>query len=193
MNRATTLIFHWLPLAFTATAVSGLLYLTVQQNYRQSLDDPQIEMVRNMALALEGGMQPVDVVPRQDFDAGKSLTMFVAVYGSNGAPLEASAHIDGAPPKPPIGVFDNARTTGENRVTWQPNLGTRIALVVRPVKGGSGWYVAAGRNMEEVEARIANTTKIIGSGLLVILITSFILELIGDLLRRRAMMNANKP
>jgi hypothetical protein len=76
-----------------------------------------------------------------------------AIYDAAGQPLESSAELGGLPPRPPSGVFDYARLHGENRVTWQPEPGTRIALVVKPMPGISGWFIAAGRNMREVEKR----------------------------------------
>lgn len=49
-------------------------------------------------------------------------------------------------------MFDAARERGEHRVTWEPKKGVRIVLVVVPTS--KGWFVAAGRNMSEVQHRI---------------------------------------
>ena len=185
MQRLYIVFFHWLPLAAAITGICGSMYLVVQYSFRASLNDPQIQMVGDAVRALEAGSVPAEVVPRHLFDAGKSLSPFIAVYDESGNPLESSAYIDGKPPKPPEGVFKSARETGENRVTWQPNPETRIALVVRPVTMESGYFVAAGRNMREVEAREAVLTDIVGFSYGAILILTFLLEFLGDYLRRR--------
>jgi hypothetical protein len=145
----------WLPVAVAITIFSVLLYAALEQSYRQALNDPQVQLAEDGALALAAGKLPVEVVPRRSslIDLRKSLAAFVAIYDAAGQPLESSAELGGLPPRPPSGVFDYARLHGENRVTWQPEPGTRIALVVKPVPGISGWFIAAGRNMREVEKR----------------------------------------
>ena len=173
--------------------VCGLIYATVQQNYRQSLNDPQIQMAEDGALALSKGKQPAEIVPRGELiDADKSLAPFIAVYDKNGTPLEASAMMGGLPPKPPVGVFNYAKLHGEDRVTWQPNPSTRIALVVRPVPNDSGWFVAAGRNMREGERRKADLSLKIAFGVAILLFVSFIFDAAGDWWRRRSMASGQK-
>ena len=170
----------WIPFAIAVTGVIGLLYATVQQNYRQSLNDPQIQMAEDGAAALARGAVPADVVPRGvNINADESLAPFIAVYDSAGMPLEASATIGGKPPLPPIGIFMAARenhgkdtdVSGENRVSWQPSHTTRIALVVKYVPEKQQ-LVAAGRNMREVEMREENLFRMIELGWLVIMVST---------------------
>ena len=187
-NRFLGVFFHWLPIGGTIVALFGFTYLAVQQNYRSSLNDPQIQMTEDAQARLLGGAQPAEVVPRgTSFDIEKSLSPFIAVYDESGNPLESSGFLRNAPPRPPIGVFEYAKESGENRVTWQPNSNTRIALVVRPVAIESGWFVASGRNMREVESRISRFTSAGGLILIATLVMSFILDFLGDAWRRRAM------
>ena len=54
-------------------------------------------------------------------------------------------------------MFDYVRTHGEERVTWQPRPGVRIASVV--VRTANG-FVVAGRNMREIEIRENNVLKL---------------------------------
>ncbi len=193
MNRFTGIFFHWLPIGFTIIGMCGLLYAAVQHNYRSSLNDPQIQMAEDGALALAEGKQPAEIVQRGVLiDVGKSLAPFIAVYDKDGTLLEASAMIDDLPPKPPVGVFEYTKLYGEDRVTWQPNPLTRIALVVRSVPNDSGWFVAAGRNMREVEKREANLSGTVGIALIVLLIGSFLFDAVGDALRRRTMATITK-
>jgi hypothetical protein len=192
MNRFKGILYHWLTLAVAIIGITGLIYVAIQQNYRQSLNDPQVQLAQDIANGLMSGKGPAEVVPQDYlFDAGKSLATFMAVYDASGKPLQATAFINNAPPKPPVGVFEYARKAGEHRVTWQPNANTRIALVIRYVPGDQEYFAVAGRNMREVESRIHKTGLTLGLGLIVVLIASFLLEVFGDTLRRR-MMAAEK-
>ncbi len=153
-KRIIKIFLKWLPLGATIFLLCGFVSLVVQQNYRSGLNDPQIQMAEDGVTALVSGKVPADIVPRSDlFDMGKSLAPWIAVYDSSGTPLESSAYLNDAPPKPPIGIFEYAEKTGRNIITWQPDAQTRIALAVFPVDNGSGYFVVAGRNMREVEAR----------------------------------------
>jgi hypothetical protein len=95
--------------------------------------------------------------------------------------------LNGAPPKPPVGVFDAARQglplivdrhltnnvpANENRITWQPASGVRTALVVVWVPE-TKQFVVAGRNMREVERREGNLSFTVFAAWLVLLGTTF--------------------
>ena len=190
MKRLTSVFFHWLPLGATIVVLAMFIYIAVQQNYRQGLNDPQIQMVIDAQKALQSGKQPAEVVGRASlFDVEKSLSPFLAVYDKDGNPLESSASLGNVPPKPPLGVFEYAKAHGENRVSWQPNSNTRIALVVRPINIESGWFVASGRNMAEVERRISDIGDKIFLGTLALLLMTFVLDFIGDAYRKWQMKN----
>ena len=172
----------WLPLAITITGLCGLVSVTVQQNYRQSLNDPQIQMAEDASVALAHGATPAAVVPRgEKIDIAKSLAPFIAVYDKSGTALESSGILAGAPPTPPIGVFEAARASegkdtsqaGENRVTWEPFYGVRQAIVVVAVPQ-TGQFVVAGRNMREVEEREGRLTTMVALAWIATLAASFL-------------------
>ena len=50
MNFFVRVFLKWLPLGVAVTLVCALIYATVQQNYRQSANDPQIQMAEDAAL-----------------------------------------------------------------------------------------------------------------------------------------------
>lgn len=81
---------------------------------------------------------------------------------------------------------------GENRVTWQPEPGIRIALVVRPVGNDSGRFVAAGRNMREAESRVDSLSLMTLLAVVITLIVTFLLEMLGDAIRRRITAQATR-
>lgn len=174
MKKLLSVFWFWLPIATGATVIWAFAFGAIQQNYRQSANDPQIQLVEDGQSALASGKQPAEVVGRGEIiDISKSLAPFVAVYDQNGNPLESSGKIENELPRPPVGVFEYAKKEGENRLTWQPNKTTRIALMVRPVGINSGWFIVAGRNLREIEIREKKLTEMAFFALIASLIISF--------------------
>ena len=145
---------YWLPGVVVATILVGLVYAAAQQTLRQGANDPQIQLAEDTAAALAGGAAARSLVPPQTVDIGRSLAPFLIVFDRDGQVAASSAVLDGATPALPPGVLDATRQRGENRLTWQPRPGVRIASVVTAVNGGAGGYVLAGRSLREVESRI---------------------------------------
>lgn len=139
----------------TFVALTG--YTISQQVLRMSANDPQIQMAEDATQRLNSGEDAVRVVPERKVDVAASLEPFVIVYDDAGRPTTSSAILDGAAPTLPRGVFDFVRSHAQERVTWQPKPGVRIASVV--VRTANG-FVVAGRNMREVEIRENNVLKL---------------------------------
>jgi hypothetical protein len=160
------LLFNALVLAGISTVLALALYSIPQQVLRQGLNDPQLQLAGDLAARLEQGVPPQEAVPTGQVDMARSLSPFVIVYDDQGRPLASQAQLNGQTPAPPRGVFDNVRQHGEERVSWQPVLGTaggvRIAAVVQRVNGAHPGFVLAGRNMREVEARIDQVEHMAG-------------------------------
>ncbi|HEY2981572.1 MAG TPA: hypothetical protein VGJ22_10350 [Anaerolineales bacterium] len=140
----------WLPLVVITTAFAALAYVSVQQAYRQSADDPQIQMAEDTAAALEAGRPVDEVLPAETIDIAHSLAPFYVVFAETGEPVAATGSLNGEMPRLPDGVLAYARENGQHRLTWQPAGDTRIATVIVPSRDG---FVLAGRNLREVEAR----------------------------------------
>jgi hypothetical protein len=160
------LVFNALVLSGIATGVAFALYAIPQQVLRSGLNDPQIQMAGDLAARLEQGVTPAEALPAGSVDMARSLAPFVIVYDDQGRPLASQAVLEGKTPTPPSGVFDFVRTHGEERVSWQPVLGSahgvRIAAVVMRVGGAHPGFVLAGRNMREVEAREGQVEQMAG-------------------------------
>ena len=135
------------------TLVCGLVYVAVQQNLRSGANDPQIQLAEDAASQLNAGAAPQSLVGSESGDIARSLAPFVAIYDAAGAVLATDGVLDGQSPRPPAGVLASATATGRDIVTWQPQSGVRIALVVIPWRGGT---VAAGRSLRIVEEREDN-------------------------------------
>ena len=147
---------RWLPLATTIAVLCLLIYAAVQQTYRSGADDPQIQLAEDAVRALESGATAASVLPPAKVEIERGLAPFVIVYDGRGQPVAGSGMLRGQLPAPPQGVFEIVRTNGEDRVTWQPERGVRIASVVRRLTARSAGFVLAGRSLREIEAREAN-------------------------------------
>lgn len=179
MNPSNTHIFlriikRGVPAVITITALSGLVYLAVQQDMRQGANDPQIQMAEDAANALSDGVQISVLVPASKIDV-VSLSPFIIVFDKNGDPIASSGELRGKIPVPPKGVFSYAKKYMEDRVTWQPEPEVRIASIIHAYEGvaGSG-FVLVGRNMREVEVREDQLTKNVGLAWIVTVIACLI-------------------
>lgn len=141
----------FLILAIVTTLLCGLVFGVSQQIYRQGANDPQIQLAEDMARYIGSGNDVHKVMPGMDVDIASSLVWFLVIYDGSGQVVAANGKLDGQVPVLPQGVLENAKKMGQNRVTWEPKEGVRIATVVVPYEGG---YVLAGRNLRETEGRI---------------------------------------
>ena len=142
-------LFKYICLFAIVTAIFGTIYLVAEQNYRQSANDPQIQLAEDAALVLDHGAQPQWTASNQ-IDAGTSLAPFITIYSATGTPVASSGLIGGQMPALPAGVFDSVKARGEDRITWQARGGLRYAAVVVVYKNG---YILAARSLREIEKR----------------------------------------
>ena len=138
---------QFFPLVVTLSVVCGLIYWAVQQDLRMGANDPQIQMVEDTVVLLNSGKT---YAASRKIAIDKSLSPFIIIYDKKGNPIDSEALLSEKMPQLPLGVFSDAQNLGEDRLTWQPANGVRIAAVVAPFKNG---FVLAGRNLREVEKR----------------------------------------
>lgn len=186
MKVMQTIFFSWLPLAGAVTGVLLIVYAGIQQNYRQTLNDPQIQMAEDAAQAIRSDVSLNQIVPVGSVgtvDLATSLAPWIGVYDAEGNALVSSGTLDGAPPKPPKGVFDATKNglppivghhltvdfpANENRISWQPASDVRQAIIVVYVPQ-TKQFVVAGRSMREVEEREEKLGAIIFLGWLLLM------------------------
>ena len=152
-----------------------------KQVLRMSANDPQIQLAEDAAQRLASGESAARIVPDRQIDMATSLAPFVIVYDDADHPVASSAKLDGSVPTPPKGVFDFVRSNRQERVTWQPRPGVRIASVVNRASNG---FVVAGRNMREIEIREGLVFKLAALGWLVANLALGGLWLVGQFLGR---------
>ncbi len=148
------------------TLFSGLVYAVMQQNYRMNANDPQIELSGEIADGLSHDQDPASLQPQgAPSDLTKSLSAFFVIYNSTGTVYASSAMLNGKPPLLPAGVFESTALHDEDRLTWQPQPGVRIAAVVNHWKGtkDSG-FVVVGRSLREVEKREQSLLMMVVAG-----------------------------
>ncbi|HEY9153336.1 MAG TPA: hypothetical protein VIN60_10655 [Anaerolineales bacterium] len=177
MNKLKNVIRIWLPFAVAISAFCALAYTTVQQALRQGLNDPQIQMAEDTAYALNNGATIDSMIGNPKVEMSRSLAPFIVIYDASGNPVAGSGLLNGQLPAYPKGALDNAKQSGENRVTWQPDANVRIASVVAPYNNG---FVVAGRNMREVEQRESQTELLAGVTWLLALVATFIVIMFGE-------------
>ncbi len=141
---------YWVPAAAIITVLSGGTYLTVQQTYRQSANDPQIQLAEDTASAISAGAAPQALIPSRKIDMTKTLAPFGIAYDDTGKVIISSVSLDGKDPVLPPGIFSTVKAHDESRFTWEPQKGIRIAAVVKKYNKG---YILAGRSMREIEKR----------------------------------------
>jgi hypothetical protein len=150
MKTWIAILKKWLPLAIVTVGTCGLVYLAAQQMLRTGANDPQIQLAEDTARALDSGAAAETLVPAQKVELTASLAPFLMIFDGTGNVVASSAALRGANPALPAGVLEYVRQNGEDRVTWQPESGVRLAAVI--VKAQNG-FVLAGRSLRETEKR----------------------------------------
>lgn len=151
----------WLPISAAVTVICGLVYVEAQGALRDAANDPQIQMAEDAASSLDGGSPAAALVSGTTVDMATSLAPFLIVYDAHHVVVASSGRLDGIAPIVPSGVLSSARTTGEDRISWEPAPGVRIAAVVVPYRNGE---VLAGRSLREVEQRESNALAVALAG-----------------------------
>ncbi len=146
--------------ALLVTIIFGTQYWLSGQMYRQSADDPQVQIAYDIKAALENGAPPATLLPSFPSDLEKSLSPFAIIFDDSSNVVVSSATLNGDVPKPPQEIFDGARTLTEHRATWQPRPDIRVAVVMLRVSAGGknpvAGFVAVGRSLREAERREAD-------------------------------------
>jgi|SRR3989344_500060 len=182
----------WFPLAVLSTLFCGLVYVTIQQNLRQSANDPQIQIVQDTVATINSGFSPKDAVFRNTIDISKSLAPYVIIYDASEKPIASGAVLDGKTPNPKKEAFDFAKKTGENRFTWEAKKGVRSAVVLAYYKGKDSGFVLAGRSLKEVEKRESQLGAQVVIAWIIILVASLTAVIVSELILKNIKLASTK-
>lgn len=176
------ILWHWwVPFTCGVTVILGVFFLAVQQNYRQTANDPQIQMAEDTANALTRGLEWQSLLTGPAFDIGTSLAPYTIIYDNNGLPVGGNGEYNRELPKIPKGIFDVVKQRGQHRVTWQPDVGVRNAIVVTSFENQKqSGYVMVGRSLREVDNRIKDLALMIGVAWVVVVAGTLIVGVITD-------------
>lgn len=173
-----TVAKYWLLTAVLVTGLCGLLYIVAQQGLRHGADDPQIQMAEDIAEKLGSGQQSQSILPTEKVDIARSLAPYVILFDATGKPIASSAQLNGQMPTIPTGVFEYVKQNGEDKFTWQPQVGVRSAVVVTRFTGANSGFVLAGRSLREVEEREDDSMRLILLSWIVLLFVSFVVTVV---------------
>ena len=139
--------------AVILVVIFGTMYALVQQDLRQSANDPQVQLAYDAASRLASGATPDSLVPEKS-DVTSSLAPFLVIYDKTGKAVAGSGTLDGVFPVMPLGVLQAADREGYHAVTWQPKSNVRLASAT---VAGKDYYVVSARSLYLVEKREEQT------------------------------------
>ena len=141
----------WICGCILATITFLGIYVVAQQSLRQTANTPQIKIAEDTSALLDTG-KPADYFTSDTkVDIAKDSDVFTIIYDSTGQPVASSGFLNGVMPVIPLGVLQASAKNGQNRITWEPQTGVRIASVTVPYANG---FVVVGRSLKDTEARI---------------------------------------
>jgi len=159
----------WIPLAIAITCLAGLIYLTIQQDMRIGANDPQIQLAEDLAASLNSGVKMPAFI--SSIEISQSLAPFIMVFDTKGNLISGDAVLHRKAPTLPEGVLLYVKSKGEDRFTWQPETGVRLATIIISYNNG---YVLAGRSLREIEKREDNLFMQVFLGWTTTLVISFL-------------------
>jgi hypothetical protein len=175
-NMKSSPLAHWLSLMMISIGLVSFAWVAVQQDYRMTANDPQIQIAEDGATSLNHGASPVSLVATQKTDMAASVAPFVIVVDKNMNVLASGAQLNGQTVLPPSGVFSDAAAKGELRFTWQTEGGYRFATVVDPSSNGD--FVVSARSLREVEAREDKLSYMAAATLVGLFIATLLITLV---------------
>jgi hypothetical protein len=95
------------------------------------------------------------------------------IFDNDGNVLASTGLLHGETPLLPPGMLQYTRGQGEDRITWQPENGVRIASVVVHVEGMNSGFILAGRSLRDTEERIDQMGMLVTAGFAASLVATF--------------------
>jgi len=174
----TKKITDFIPLLVVISLLSLIVFASGQQILRQSANDPQIAMSEELARALSEGRAVSMMIPSGVINLENSVSPFVEIFDATGKPISSTARIGEEVPQLPAGMFTYTLTHTEDRMSWQPENGVRIAAVLNYFSGKQEGFVLVGRSLRDTEIRESNLFNQVFLGWLGTVIIAFALSVI---------------
>ena len=178
----TVSILKNLIIAAMITVCCLLVYASVQQVYRTSANDPQIQMGRDVTNDLKHA-RSIDHYFSDTVDLSESLSPFIVLYDINGKPLRSSGLLHGQMLPIPGGVFKDI-DLDHKEITTMPERKVRLAMSITKTGVQPIAYVATGRSLNEIEFREASLLQTVFF-VWIILESMFIIYIMISLLKNK--------
>jgi hypothetical protein len=186
-NLFVSTILTALPVAAGLTVIAAAAYVNEQQILRSDANEPQVGIAHDLARARAASITSVPLIQASSsIPIESSNSAYTVIYDANGNPVNGTGVLNGMLPKIPAGIFDVARTKGEDLLTWQPQTNVREAIAVVPVANGAGGYVLAGRSLAYTEMQESQLTRRWMLGWIASMGTVLLFALLSEFLKRRA-------
>ena len=169
---------RFVPLGFALSSVFFFGYLIEQQHLRLEANDQLVQIANDITLALAQGAPYSTFTSPRPVDMSRSLSPYAIIFDGEQKMQTGSGVLDGVVPRPPKGVFEYVKLHREERVTWEPRRGVRVALVGVYHDGVNSGFVFAGRSLSEVERKIDELTKLTAFVWATSLLSTFVLSVL---------------
>lgn len=185
MNKYAIVFKAWFGYAAIITLTCIIIYVTVQQSFRLSANDPQVQMAQDAALAIDKGADPKNLAGTSTpLELSQNLSPYLVVYDPSGNVVAGSATLNGKPLRIPQGVIDYIRKNGRDAASWQPEPGVRQAMV--GVSSANGKYVViSGRSLSPTEERIGRLGEQVAFGWVVSLVGLLVLAFLQSMMTKK--------
>lgn len=145
------------------TILFGTIYVAAQQTIRlgvnQVLEQTSDTAAANLQLGGTGYYTDEHKV-----DLARTPALFINTYANDGTPIAGNGYLHNKLPKLPLGVLRHAQPGKDHAVTWEPEAGIRIAIVVAVE---DSQYIVSGQSLKPAEATIATVGWLVLTGWLV--------------------------
>jgi hypothetical protein len=186
-----TIFRNWFTYAVLISLLCGIIYFTVQQNYRHTANDPQYQMTEDAVNAINKGADPKSLVSSTPaIEISQSLSPFLVIYNVNGNIAAGSATLNSKPLKIPQGVIEYVQKNGQDAATWQPVPGVRHAMVGLST-ANKAFVVVAGRSLRKIEERIAQLGEQVLLGWALSLVAMLVVVTLQEMLTKKLELQAS--
>ena len=142
----------WLIVVVAATLLIMTLYGVAQHIIRVSANFTPAELAISASNQMDAGTPIQNIVDAsKPIDLAVSQSSFVQIYSPDAKPVIGTGLLNGQLAVPPAGIFEYVKSHGEERFSWEPSRGLRIAAVMRYAAGSQPGYVLAGVSLAEPE------------------------------------------
>jgi len=157
------------------TLTTLMVYGTAQHLLRIGANAEPATQAKFLSQRLANGAEPAEIVTSYYANLPQDGATFTLITDENEKTIISTYRLNNQLLELPSGVYSYAKSHGEDRLTWQPEMGIREATVVMPYtsKDGKTGFVASGVSLRESENSLdALTLKLFMGWVLMMAVSS---------------------